>query len=770
MDRTRWDRVKEIFHAAAPLAAAERERYLDDATGSDTALRAEVVDLLRADDGESSLLDVSPETRVEEPAGRALRPDGQVPTGSSIASPGAAWGGLRRRARGRSVPAARRGEVLEGRLRHPGAAGALRPRAADSCVARPPAHRPPARRRLDRRRTSVPGHGVRRRPTARRALRGRGMSVRARLMLFRKILGAVRHAHQAGVIHRDLKPGNILVRVEDGEPRLLDFGIARMMESWVGDELHTLTADRRPALHARLRQPRADPRRAGHDRDRHLLARRHPLRAAHRGSSLRVGASAARAGARHLRAHAAAAEHRRRAPVDRRRRATSGGERDVRDPRRDARAAARARRRPRHHRAQGAREGAVATLRDDRRLRRGHRPLPSTDDPSWRGARARRIGCVATRRVIRRGSGCARWRSCSWSAPAERVGSPGKKDRERLVAARASIEACIGHADLLRTAGKLEDAEPGAAGGLALIEESGLDEGICVDLIGQLGVVIALQERLEEGRQLVERALHAIDPTREGAMARRARLTTSLSWILRHMGDPAARQTATLSLELCRRASPARRHAPRRRHARERGALRGARRGVEGARAAEELIDSLSPHGPTSTLGEVWAELGFVNLRNKRPESAVEQLRTGYEMMSRFTGRCIPRSSPRAWAWRGADLVRQDAGGETAADGDAPGRPRRTRRAARRRHRDRAPPGRGRARRRRSGRLSRAPARVPSTEARAVRARYRPDPHRDRQHRAPSRGSSTGTTRRSLSSKSCWSRPASATSRHSWWR
>ncbi len=67
-----------------------------------------------------------------------------------------------------------------------------------------------------------------------REVRGKGMEPAKALPIVRGIAQGLAYAHRKGIVHSDLKPGNVFV-IEDGTPKILDFGIARAVPNAPGD-------------------------------------------------------------------------------------------------------------------------------------------------------------------------------------------------------------------------------------------------------------------------------------------------------------------------------------------------------------------------------------------------------------------------------------------------------------------------------------------------------------------------------------------------------
>jgi serine/threonine-protein kinase len=227
----RWARIEALFDHAVELTAAERAHFLDAECRDDAALRQEVDSLLAEHDAEPAFLETpAPWTPAGEDADDA---------------PAEAIGPYRvLRLLGRGGM----GQVWLAERQEPGfrqqVALKLMRRGMDSDDLI-------ARFRTERQILASLNHAnIARLLDIGATAQGRlflvmeyvdgiplvdycdqhRLDVRQRLQLCRSICAAVHHAHRSLIVHRDIKPGNILVTAE-GVPKLLDFGIAKMLDA-----------------------------------------------------------------------------------------------------------------------------------------------------------------------------------------------------------------------------------------------------------------------------------------------------------------------------------------------------------------------------------------------------------------------------------------------------------------------------------------------------------------------------------------------------------
>src|SRR5579872_3603029 len=220
-------RVEELFHEVVDLSPADRARYFGEHQVDDE-MRHEVEALLAFDSGARSFL----ERDVSIAARRALP---QIEGKGWRAGPYRLLDVIGRGGMGAVYLAERAdGEVTQSlavKLLPPGAGDRQRERFLQERQILASLAHPNIARMLDA------GHLGSGQPfLAMEYIPGKpidvfaaGLSVRQKIALFIKVCTAVGYLHRNLVVHRDLKPGNILV-TSDGEPKLLDFGIAKILD------------------------------------------------------------------------------------------------------------------------------------------------------------------------------------------------------------------------------------------------------------------------------------------------------------------------------------------------------------------------------------------------------------------------------------------------------------------------------------------------------------------------------------------------------------
>jgi serine/threonine protein kinase/tetratricopeptide (TPR) repeat protein len=229
----RWAHLNDIFHNASRMDGEARAAYLGDACGGDEALRHEVDELLRANESASRFLDAQALDSLSPPRAREMvssvgRRFGAYRVVGEIGRGGMGAVFLAERADGQfeqrvAIKLIKRGmdtaQVLErfrverqilASLDHPNIARLLDGGTTDDGL------------------PYFVMEYIEGQPVD-EYVNARHLTIRQRLELFLQICHAVSYAHQHLIVHRDIKPQNVLV-TKGGVPKLLDFGIAKVLQ------------------------------------------------------------------------------------------------------------------------------------------------------------------------------------------------------------------------------------------------------------------------------------------------------------------------------------------------------------------------------------------------------------------------------------------------------------------------------------------------------------------------------------------------------------
>jgi non-specific serine/threonine protein kinase/serine/threonine-protein kinase len=235
MTPERWEKIKDVLGSALELPDDDRPLYLDQQCGSDLSLRHEVELLLRGERsiepqflGETSLAEVAAALIPTEENPWIGRRVGVYKIVEQIGS-----GGMGEVYRAFRADDQYRKEVALKVIRAGQDSGSVIARFKNERQILASLEHPNIARLLDGGTTEdgVPYFAmelIEGRPITEYCDEKR-LSIVDRLRLFVQICGAVQYAHQHLIIHRDIKPGNILVTAE-GTPKLLDFGIAKIVD------------------------------------------------------------------------------------------------------------------------------------------------------------------------------------------------------------------------------------------------------------------------------------------------------------------------------------------------------------------------------------------------------------------------------------------------------------------------------------------------------------------------------------------------------------